>query len=141
MHARWTITAFAVATAFAVRLADCQSVQYRSPAGVEYRAQRDTGAIARAEQALAADPRNVDKIIALGLAQSGARQFREAIATFTRGLSVAPNHPMLLRWRGHRYLSVRDFDRAFAQDIGSQNVGKILCAERRPPRFPSYRKR
>src|SRR5205809_68642 len=31
-----------------------QSVQYRSAAGVEYRAQRDTGAIARAESALAA---------------------------------------------------------------------------------------
>ena len=45
-----------------------QSVEYRSPAGVEYRAQRDTGAIARAESALAADPRNVDRIIALGVA-------------------------------------------------------------------------
>src|SRR2546427_640317 len=34
-----------------------QSVQYRSAAGVEYRAQRDTGAIARAESALAAPRR------------------------------------------------------------------------------------
>src|SRR5439155_1141471 len=57
-----------------------QSVEYRSPAGVEYRAQRDTGAIARAESALAADPRNVEKIIALGVAQSGVRQYREANA-------------------------------------------------------------
>ena len=89
-----------------------QTVQYRSPAGVEYRAQRDTGAIARAESVLAADPRNVDKIIALGVAQSGARQFREAIATFTRGLKIAPNNALLYRWRGHRYLSVREFDRA-----------------------------
>ena len=89
-----------------------QTVQYRSPAGVEYRAQRDTGAIARAESVLASDPRNVDKIIALGVAQSGARQFREAIATFTRGLKIAPNNALLYRWRGHRYLSVREFDRA-----------------------------
>jgi Flp pilus assembly protein TadD len=89
-----------------------QSVQYRSPAGVEYRSQPDTGAIARAQAALAADPRNVDRIIALGIAQSGARQFREAIATFTRGLTIAPNNALLYRWRGHRYLSVRDFDRA-----------------------------
>ena len=77
-----------------------QSVQYKSRDGVEYRAQTDTGAIARAEQALAADPRNVDRIIALGVAQSGARQFREAIATFTHGLEIAPNHPMLLRPSG-----------------------------------------
>src|SRR5437667_6338496 len=89
-----------------------QSVEYRSPAGVEYRAQRDTGAIARAESALAADPRNVEKIIALGVAQSGVRQYREAIETFTRGLKIAPNNALLYRWRGHRYLSTRQFDRA-----------------------------
>src|SRR5213592_873113 len=89
-----------------------QSVQYRSAAGVEYRAQRDTGAIARAESALAADPRNVDRIIALGVAQSGVRQYREAIATFTRGLQIAPNNGLLYRWRGHRYLSTRQFDKA-----------------------------
>lgn len=89
-----------------------QSVQYRSPAGVEYRSLPDTGTIAQAERELAADPRNVERIIALGLAQSGARQFREAIATFTRGLELAPENPTLLRWRGHRYLSVREMDRA-----------------------------
>jgi tetratricopeptide (TPR) repeat protein len=89
-----------------------QSLQYRSPAGVEYRAQRDTGAVARAERALAADPGNVERIIQLGIAQSGIRQFREAIATFTRGLAIAPSNPMLYRWRGHRYLSTRQFDRA-----------------------------
>src|SRR5881392_315897 len=91
-----------------------QSVQYRSAAGVEYRAQRDTGAIARAESALAVDPRSVERIIQLGVAQSGARQFREAIQTFTRGLAIAPTDAMLYRWRGHRYLSVREFDRALA---------------------------
>jgi len=89
-----------------------QSVEYRSPAGVEYRSQRDTGAIGRAESASAAAPRNVDKIIALGVAQSGVRQYREAIATFTRGLGIAPNNALLYRWRGHRYLSTRQFDRA-----------------------------
>jgi tetratricopeptide (TPR) repeat protein len=89
-----------------------QSTQYRSPAGVEYRSQADTGAIERAERSLAADPRNVDLIIQLGIAQSGARKFREAIATFSRGLELAPANPVLYRWRGHRYLSVREFERA-----------------------------
>jgi Tfp pilus assembly protein PilF len=92
--------------------AGAQTVQYRSPAGVEYRSQPDTGAIARAERALAADPRNVQRFIDLGIAQSNARQFREAIETFTRGFAVSPNNALLLRWRGHRYLSVREFDRA-----------------------------
>lgn len=105
-----------------------QTVQYRSPAGVEYRSMADSGAIARAQSALAADPRNVEKIIQLGLAQSGVRQFREAIETFTRGLAIAPNDPMLYRWRGHRYLSVREFDRALADltrgtQLDSTNYG------------------
>jgi tetratricopeptide (TPR) repeat protein len=91
-----------------------QSVQYRSPEGVEYRSLPDTDAIKSARAALAADPKNIARIIELGVAESGARQFREAIATFARGLEIEPNNALLLRWRGHRYLSVRDFDRAFA---------------------------
>src|SRR6059058_1023813 len=74
-----------------------QSVEYRSAAGVEYRSQRDTGAIARAESALAADPRNVDRFIALGVAQSGVRQYREAIETFTRGLKIDSKNALLYR--------------------------------------------
>ena len=94
--------------------AGAPSVQYRSPAGVEYRSLPDTDAIKNARAALAADPKNVARIIDLGVAESGARQFREAIATFTRGLEIEPNNALLLRWRGHRYLSVREFDRALA---------------------------
>jgi len=107
-----------------------QSVQYKSPAGVEYRAQRDTGAIARAEQALAADPRNIDRIIQLGVAQSGARQFREAIQTFSKGIAIDPKNAMLYRWRGHRNLSVRELERAMADltrgnQLDSTNYGVL----------------
>ena len=90
------------------------SVQYGSAEGVEYRSLPDTDAVKSARAALEANPRNIARIIDLGVAQSGARQFREAIATFTRGLEIEPNNALLLRWRGHRYLSVREFDRAFA---------------------------
>jgi len=107
------------------------SVQYRSAAGVAYRAQIDTGPIARARAALDADPRNVSRIVALGIAQSGARQFREAIETFTRGLTIAPNDVVLYRWRGHRYLSVREFDKAMADlsrgyALDSTNYGVLF---------------
>ena len=91
-----------------------QPVQYRSAAGVEYRSLPDTDAIRTARAAHEADPKNINKIIDLGVAQSGARQFREAIATFTKGLEIEPDNALLLRWRGHRHLSVREFDRAFA---------------------------
>lgn len=94
--------------------AGAQSVQYRSPEGVEYRSLPDTDAVKTARAALEANPKDIARIIDLGVAQSGARQFREAIATFTRGVEIEPNNALLLRWRGHRYLSVREFDRAFA---------------------------
>ena len=89
-----------------------QSVQYRSPAGSEYRALPDSGPIARAIALRDAAPSDIQRIIALGVAQSGARQFREAIATFSDGLRQSPDNVMLLRWRGHRYISVREFDKA-----------------------------
>jgi tetratricopeptide (TPR) repeat protein len=106
--------ALGVTLALAAGPAAGQSVQYRSPAGVVYRSQPDTGAVARAQRALTEEPQSVARIIALGVAQSGVRQFREAIETFSRGLGIAPNDAMLYRWRGHRYLSVREFAKAKA---------------------------
>lgn len=94
--------------------AEAQKVQYTSPAGVNYRSLPDTDEVQKARAASEADPRSIDKLIALGVAQSGARQFHEAIATFSRGLQMEPNNALLLRWRGHRYLSTRQFDRALA---------------------------
>lgn len=106
---------FALIGLAAVSSAAAQTtVQYKSPAGVEYRSQVDTGAVKRAQAALDADPKNPQRYIDLGIAQSGVRQFREAIVTFTKGLAVAPNNALLYRWRGHRYLSTRQFDLAVA---------------------------
>ena len=91
-----------------------QNTEYRSPAGVTYVSQPDTGGVARAESALAADPKGVHRIVQLGLAQSAIRRYREAIATFTHGIAIAPDSGVLYRWRGHRYLSVRRLDSARA---------------------------
>jgi Flp pilus assembly protein TadD len=112
MPRAWSLAAALIVSA--MTSSSAQSVQYRPPSGIVYRSLADTGPIAQAEQALAADPRNVARFIQLGVAQSGARQMREAVQTFTRALAVAPNDPMLYRWRGHRNLSVRNFDGAMA---------------------------
>lgn len=104
--------ALAALLALAPAALAAQSTQYRSPAGVPYVSQPDTGAVARAESALAADPRNVELILQLGLAQSGIRRYREAIETFTRGIAIQPENAQLYRWRGHRHLSVRELDEA-----------------------------
>ena len=86
-----------------------QSVEY-----LTYKSQRDTGGVARAESALAKDPKNLALIARLGAAQVAIRQYREAIATYTRGLALAPNDTAFYRERGHRYLSIREFDKARA---------------------------
>src|SRR5512132_1547550 len=99
MSPAWSLPIAALATAAVLAssaAAQQQHVEYRSPAGVVYRALPDTGPVGRAERALAADPRNVQRYIELGTAQAGARQMREAVGTFTRALAVAPNDPMLL---------------------------------------------
>ena len=111
---RRTALGIATALALAAPTARAQRPEYRSPAGVVYRSQPDTGPVARAQAASDADPRNVALLVQLGVAQSGVRQFREAIQTFSRGIALAPNDPILYRWRGHRHLSLREFDEAAA---------------------------
>ena len=54
-------------------------VQYRSAENVDYVGLPGDSALAAAQAAFDAAPRDVDSIIRLGVAQSGRRQFREAI--------------------------------------------------------------
>ncbi|MFY9573274.1 MAG: tetratricopeptide repeat protein, partial [Blastocatellia bacterium] len=51
---------------------------------------------------------------ALGRAQATVWRFRDAIATFTRGIGMDSTNAMLYRHRGHRYISTRQFDKALA---------------------------
>lgn len=95
-----------------VLAATLQTPQYLSPAGVPYTSLKDTGGVARAESLLAAEPKNIDRLIQLGLAHAAIRQYREAIRIFTSGIAQAPNNALLYRWRGHRYISVRELDSA-----------------------------
>jgi Flp pilus assembly protein TadD len=70
------------------------------------------GTIAAAQQALAADPKNVDLMMKLEAAQVGVWQDREAIATCTRVIAIAPTNAAAYVERGHREVSLRQFDRA-----------------------------
>jgi tetratricopeptide (TPR) repeat protein len=89
-----------------------QSVEYTSPAGVAYQSLPDSGPVARAESALAANPHNVKLIMQLGMAQVSFQQYREAIETFSRGLKEDPDNVAFYRERGHRHLSLRELDQA-----------------------------
>lgn len=86
-----------------------------SPLGARFYAQPDEkGIIAEAERKLAADPKNLDLLLALGQAQASLWRFHDAIATYTRGIELAPDNALFYRHRGHRYISTRQFDKAIA---------------------------
>ena len=74
----------------------------------------EKGVVAEAEKKLAAEPRNVDLILALGQAQAAVWRFDDSIATYTRAIELFPGNALLYRDRGHRYISTRQFDRALA---------------------------
>jgi len=62
-----------------------------------------------AKAALAADPKSVEKVLALEKAQAARKQYKEAVATATMGLAFAPESADLYLERGHRELGLREF--------------------------------
>ena len=90
-----------------------QKPQVVTALGQSYFAKADAdGAIAKANAALAADPKNVDLLIAAARAHDVALQFDASIALYTRAIEMAPNDVRGYRFRGHRYVSTRKFDLA-----------------------------
>jgi len=53
-------------------------------------------------------------IIWLGRRQAYLGEYRAAIDTFSNGLAILPESVRLLRHRGHRYITLREFDKAIA---------------------------
>jgi tetratricopeptide (TPR) repeat protein len=68
--------------------------------------------VTNARKSLAADPKNVERVLQLSKAEAGRRQYREAVATTTEGLAFAPKSAELYLERGHRELGLREFKAA-----------------------------
>ena len=58
------------------------------------------------------DPNNADNIIWLGRRAAYLGRYREAIDIFTKGIEKFPKDPRMYRHRGHRYITIREFDKA-----------------------------
>ncbi|MBX3175214.1 MAG: hypothetical protein KF709_12420 [Gemmatimonadaceae bacterium] len=54
-------------------------------------------------------PRNVDSIIWFGRRTAYTGAFADAVVIYTEGLRLHPDEPHLLRHRGHRYISLRQY--------------------------------
>lgn len=70
--------------------------------------------LAAARVAFEAAPQDPDSIIWLGRRTAYLGRYREAIDIYTRGIRLHPEDARLYRHRGHRYISVREFDNAVA---------------------------
>jgi tetratricopeptide (TPR) repeat protein len=72
--------------------------------------------LTQARADLDSGPDNADKIIWYGRRMAYTGNYRQAIRIFTEGIAKHPDDARMYRHRGHRYISIRDFDRAI-QDL------------------------
>lgn len=62
----------------------------------------------------AASPSSADAMIWIGRRLGYLWRYQDAIAQFTKGIERYPNDPRFYRHRGHRFITVRQFDKAVA---------------------------
>lgn len=123
--ARRTLRAFAVVTTAGLAVScgtgtpPYQAVSLlgdtlRAPALAAAVAARYDSLLAVARTAYERTPSDLDSVIWLGRRTAYLGRYREAIAIYTDGLTLYPDEPRLLRHRGHRYITLRQLDRAAA---------------------------
>ena len=70
--------------------------------------------LAEAEDAYRDAPGDADSIIWYGRRTAYTGDYRQAIRIFSEGIVKHPRDARMYRHRGHRYISIREFDRAIA---------------------------
>jgi tetratricopeptide (TPR) repeat protein len=90
-----------------------------------YQIEDTTGAIAEADAALAAAPDDVDLIIAAGRVRRNFWQYRQAMELYSQAIGLAPEDWRPYRFRGHRHISVREFDQAITDLEKARNLAPL----------------
>ncbi|NJD09908.1 MAG: hypothetical protein FIB01_05495 [Gemmatimonadetes bacterium] len=72
------------------------------------------GLIAAADSALARAPNDIELLIAAARARRNSWHYRDEIALYAKVIGMAPDDWRPYRFRGHRYISVREFENAIA---------------------------
>jgi len=70
--------------------------------------------LAEAQASYDEDPEDAENIIWLGRRLAYLWRYQDAIDVYTKGIELYPDNHELYRHRGHRYISVRELDRAVA---------------------------
>ena len=85
------------------------------------------------------DSNNADAIIWLGRRTAYLGRFREAIDIFSEGIRKHPDDARMFRHRGHRYLTIRQFDRAIADFERADELTRGKPDEIEPDGLPNAR--
>lgn len=102
----------------------------------EVRATYETN-LAAAEANVEASPEDADAIIWYGRRLAYLGRYREAIAVFTRGIALHPDDARLYRHRGHRFVTVREFDNAIDDFLTAVDLIRDTEDEVEPDGLPN----
>ena len=95
--------------------------------------------LAEARRAHERTPDNTDSIIWLGRRTAYLGRYREAIAIFGDGIRKHPTDARMYRHRGHRWITVRELDRAIADLARADSLTRGRPDEVEPDGIPNAR--
>lgn len=93
--------------------------------------------LSEAEAAYRESPEGEEAIIWYGRRLAYLSRYRDAIEIYTRGLEVHPRSYRLLRHRGHRYISTRQFEAAITDLTRAADLAAGLPRETEPDGAPN----
>jgi TolB-like protein/Tfp pilus assembly protein PilF len=88
---------------------------------------RIEAALAAAHQAVALDPLNADRYLALGLVEFAARRNSESLASLKTAGTLSPNHRGIDAWLAFAYYASGDYPDALAACENADESNKLIC--------------
>ncbi|NBC03004.1 MAG: hypothetical protein GVY20_04780 [Bacteroidetes bacterium] len=83
------------------------------------------------------DPENAEAVIWLGRRTAYLGQYREAVRIFTEGVYKFPEDPRVYRHRGHRYITLRQFDLAIEDFEQAKQLMRSMPDQVEPDGLPN----
>jgi len=111
-----------------VQPAQVANAIYTSPLGKQFTktppSQKMLDQYETAKKAFTNNPNDEETIIWFGRRTAYLANYKEAIHIYSEGIKKFPNSPKLYRHRGHRYISLRMYDKAIADYLMAVNLIK-----------------
>jgi len=123
---------------FVLLLTSC-AARYPLPQMTPEVARQREEQLAAARREYERDPNDANAIIWLGRRTAYLGRYGEAIAIFTEGIRKHPRDARIYRHRGHRYITIRKFDRAIEDFVRADELTRGMPDEIEPDGLPNER--